>query len=165
MALTRREFLESGVGGISVLSFSLLKIPGLEQIARAAEAQKVAEVPVIWMATGACSGCSIALLNTASPTIQEALLGQVLPGKHLSLGFHATVMAAAGDKWHIIPRPTTVRIEQSAEQKQTTGATMKECLESFEKPGTDRYAYAADLIDKDIDETIAAWRAKYGICI
>ena len=97
MALTRREFLESGVGGISVLSFSLLKIPGLEQIAKAAEVQKVAEVPVIWMATGACSGCSISLLNTASPTIQEALLGQVLPGKHLSLGFHATVMAAAGD--------------------------------------------------------------------
>jgi len=98
MALTRREFLEStGAGTISVLTFSLLKIPGLQQLAQAAEPQKVAEIPVVWMATGSCSGCSISLLNAASPTIQEALLEQILPGKHISLAFHATIMAAAGE--------------------------------------------------------------------
>ena len=98
MALTRREFLEGGIGTISVIGFSLVKIPGLEQIARAAELETVAEIPVVWMATGACSGCSVALLNSASPTIQELLLDKVLPGKHLSLGFHATVMAASGEQ-------------------------------------------------------------------
>ncbi len=98
MALTRREFLGSSLGTISVLSVSLVKIPGLQKLCMAAEPQTVAEIPVIWMATGACSGCSVALLNTASPTIQEVLLGQVLPGKHLSLAFHSTVMAAAGDQ-------------------------------------------------------------------
>jgi hydrogenase small subunit len=97
MPLSRREFLESSVGTISVLGFSLLKVPGLEQLVAAAEPTKIAEIPVLWMATGSCSGCSVALLNSASPTIQEALLGQVLPEKYLSLGFHATVMAAAGD--------------------------------------------------------------------
>jgi len=98
MELTRRDFLEQGVGTISVLGFSLMKIPGLQTIAEAAEAQTVAEIPVIWMATGGCSGCSVSLLNSASPTIQEVLLEQILPGKHLSLGFHATIMASAGDQ-------------------------------------------------------------------
>ncbi|UCE84775.1 MAG: hydrogenase small subunit [Deltaproteobacteria bacterium] len=97
MALTRRELLEGGLGTISVLSFSLVRIPGLDGRARADAGEPVAEIPVIWMATGACSGCSVALLNTASPTIQEVLLDPVLPGLHLSLGFHSTVMAASGE--------------------------------------------------------------------
>jgi hydrogenase small subunit len=98
MPLTRREFLETaGVGTISVLGITLFKFPGLAQVAKEVQAQKVAEVPVIWMALGSCSGCSVSLLNTASPTIQEALLAEVLPGKHLSLAFHSTVMAAQGD--------------------------------------------------------------------
>jgi hydrogenase small subunit len=97
MALTRRELLGTGIGTFSVLSLSVVKIPGLGNLARAADPAKVAEVPVIWMATGSCSGCSVALINTSSPSIQELLLGEVLPGKHVSLGFHATVMAAAGE--------------------------------------------------------------------
>ncbi len=97
MALTRRELLETGIGTVSVLSFSLLSFPGLEKLAKAAETETVAEIPVIWMATGSCSGCSVSLLNSTSPSIQEVLLGEVLPGKHVSLGFHATVMAAAGE--------------------------------------------------------------------
>jgi hydrogenase small subunit len=95
--MTRRDFIQTGAGAVSVLGFSLVKIPGLEPLCAGAEVETVAEVPVIWMATGACSGCSVALLNSASPSIQELLLGQVLPGKHVSLGFHATVMAASGE--------------------------------------------------------------------
>jgi len=90
-SLTRRDFLESSAGAISILGFSLVKS------SQAAEKQKIAEIPIIWISTGSCSGCSVSLLNTASPDIQELLLAQVLPGKHLSLGFHATLMAAAGE--------------------------------------------------------------------
>ncbi len=98
MALTRREFLEkAGAGTITVLGFSLLKIPGLQRVAQAAPAPAVAEIPVIWMATGSCTGCSVSLLNNAAPRIQEALLGEVLPGTHLSLQFHATIMAGQGE--------------------------------------------------------------------
>lgn len=97
MELTRRDFLQTGVGTISVLGFSLYEIPGLAALCEAAEPEPLAEVPVIWIATGVCSGCSVALLNTASPTIQELLLDQVLPGKHVSLAFHTTVMAASGE--------------------------------------------------------------------
>ncbi|MBN2562139.1 MAG: hydrogenase small subunit [Phycisphaerae bacterium] len=98
MVLTRREFLESGVGALSVVGFSLFELPGLGQLAAAAEPRKIAEIPVLWVATGSCTGCSVSLLNSASPTIQEALLAEILPGKHLSLGFHTTVMAASGDR-------------------------------------------------------------------
>ncbi|UCD30751.1 MAG: hydrogenase small subunit [Planctomycetota bacterium] len=97
MDVTRRDFLHQGIGTVSVLGFSLLKMPGMQQVCEAADAKKVAEIPVVWMANGSCSGCSVSLLNSASPSIQEALLAEVIPGMHLSLGFHATVMAAAGD--------------------------------------------------------------------
>lgn len=98
MQLTRREFLEqAGIGTLTVVGFSLLKLPGFQRAAKGAQAQKVAEIPVIWLATGSCSGCSVSLLNSASPTIQQALLDQVLPGKHLALEFHSTIMAAQGE--------------------------------------------------------------------
>ncbi|GAG31590.1 unnamed protein product, partial [marine sediment metagenome] len=97
MDVTRRDLLQQGLGSITVLGFSLLKIPGLQQVCEAATAEKIAEIPVVWMAAGSCSGCSISLLNCASPNIQEVLLEKVVPGMHLSLGFHATVMASAGE--------------------------------------------------------------------
>jgi hydrogenase small subunit len=93
MGLTRREFVGTG---ITVLGFTLVKFPGLDLL-WAQETDPVAEVPLIWIATGSCTGCSVSLLNSASPNIQETLLGEILPGKHLSLGFHTTVMASAGE--------------------------------------------------------------------
>ena len=98
MNIPRREFLESSLGAVSVLGFSLFELPGAGQLAAATQPAKVAEIPVLWMATGACSGCSVALLNSGSPAIQELLLDEVLPGKHVSLGFHTTVMGAAGEQ-------------------------------------------------------------------
>lgn len=92
LEVTRREFLGTTVG-VSVFGVTLL-----ETAARGAgPAEVVTEIPVIWMATGACSGCSVSLLNSASPTIEELLLGEVLPGRHVSLAFHSTVMAASGE--------------------------------------------------------------------
>jgi hydrogenase small subunit len=97
MELTRREFVQAGAQA-SVLGFSIVKIPGLMGLIEGQEMEQVAEIPLIWLATGSCTGCSVSLLNSASPTIQEALLAQVLPGMHLSLVFHTTVMASAGEQ-------------------------------------------------------------------
>jgi hydrogenase small subunit len=58
---------------------------------------QVAEYPAIWIAGGCCSGCSISLLNTVSPNIANLLLDPVLPGKHVNLRFHATIMTAQGE--------------------------------------------------------------------
>jgi hydrogenase small subunit len=58
---------------------------------------KVAEYPALWIAGAACSGCSVSLLNAINPSIQNVLIDPVLPGKHVSLRFHATVMAGQGE--------------------------------------------------------------------
>ncbi len=58
---------------------------------------KVVEYPAVWIAGAACSGCSVSLLNAINPSIQNVLIDPVLPGKHVSLRFHATVMAGQGE--------------------------------------------------------------------
>lgn len=58
---------------------------------------KVQEVPVVWIQTGSCTGCSVSVLNSVSPSIKNVLIDEVLPGKHVSLKFQATVMAGQGE--------------------------------------------------------------------
>jgi hydrogenase small subunit len=57
----------------------------------------VKELPVVWLQAAACTGCSVSLLNTASPTIRNLLVDEVIPGTHINLRFHATVMAGSGE--------------------------------------------------------------------
>ncbi len=58
---------------------------------------KTAEYPVIWIQCATCTGCSVSVLNSVSPTIKNVLVDEVIPGKHVNLRFQATVMAGAGD--------------------------------------------------------------------
>ncbi len=99
--ISRRDFLK--YSGMSTAAVALMFI-GLSRLAKdeakAAEnaaAAPVTEIPVIWIQTGTCTGCSVSVLNTLSPRIQNVLVDEVVPGKHVSLRYHATVMAAAGD--------------------------------------------------------------------
>ena len=59
---------------------------------------KVQELPVVWLPCAACTGCSVSVLNSVSPTIKNVLVDEVIPGKHVSLKVHPTVMAGAGDQ-------------------------------------------------------------------
>ena len=93
MSLSRRQFMKYSAGGAAALGVNLFDNPML----RNAFAGAVQETPIIWLAAGACSGCSVSLLNALSPRIQDVLLDQVLPGHHTELAFHPTVMAASGD--------------------------------------------------------------------
>jgi hydrogenase small subunit len=70
----------------------------------------VDEIPVVWLATAACTGCSVSLLNSASPTIKNLLIDQVVPGVHVNLRFHATIMAGAGE-------PALGVLEETAKEK------------------------------------------------
>ncbi len=91
--MTRRDFLNvMAKGGAGVAAFSFLSAPGFDKLF----AQAIAHIPVVWLQAGTCTGCSVTILNSVSPTIQDVLLDQVVPGKHISLAFHATVMASAG---------------------------------------------------------------------
>ncbi len=55
------------------------------------------EIPVVWIQTATCSGCSVSVLNSASPKITDLLLSEVIPGRHINLRFQATVMAGSGE--------------------------------------------------------------------
>ena len=61
------------------------------------EKAKTVEYPVIWLQCATCTGCSVSILNSVSPTIKNVLVDEVIPGKHINLRFHTTVMAGAGD--------------------------------------------------------------------
>jgi len=58
----------------------------------------IKEVPLVWLAASACTGCSISLLNSASPRIKNILVDQIIPGVHINLRFHQTIMAGAGEQ-------------------------------------------------------------------
>ena len=70
---------------------------------------QVVEFPAIWVAGAACSGCSVSLLNTINPSIQNVLVDPVLPGKHVSLKFHTTVMAGQGEPVLSVTRDTAAK--------------------------------------------------------
>lgn len=55
------------------------------------------EQSVIWLQGAGCTGCSVSLMNSVSPTLRNLLLDEIVPGKHLNLLFHPTLMAASGD--------------------------------------------------------------------
>ena len=55
------------------------------------------ELPVIWLQGAGCTGCSVSVLNLVSPSIKNVLVDELIPGKHVNLRFHLTVMAGAGD--------------------------------------------------------------------
>lgn len=55
------------------------------------------EYPVIWLQCATCTGCSVSVLNSESPTVKNVLIDEIIPGKHINLRFHPTIMAGAGE--------------------------------------------------------------------
>ncbi|MFC1912632.1 hypothetical protein ACFLX7_00300 [Chloroflexota bacterium] len=55
-------------------------------------------IPLVWLAASACTGCSVSLLNLANPSIKNILIDQVVPGVHINLGFHPTIMAGTEEQ-------------------------------------------------------------------
>jgi hydrogenase small subunit len=55
------------------------------------------EIPAVWLQGAACTGCSVSVLNSVSPTIKNVLVDEVVPGKHVNLRFHPNVMAGQGE--------------------------------------------------------------------
>jgi len=57
----------------------------------------IKELPAVWIQGAGCSGCSVSVLNGVAPDIAAALLDEIVPGTHLNLRFHPTVMAGSGE--------------------------------------------------------------------
>lgn len=56
----------------------------------------VQEVNIVWLQGGGCSGCSVSLLNSSHPSPRNLLIDEFLPGTHISLKYHPTLMAGQG---------------------------------------------------------------------
>jgi hydrogenase small subunit len=86
MNVTRRDFLRLAAGSAAALGLSRVQLTRLETALAA-----TSRPPVIWLSGQACTGCSVSLLNAVNPTIDSVLLNTI------SLNYHSTVMAGAGD--------------------------------------------------------------------
>ncbi|MGB8657566.1 MAG: hydrogenase small subunit [Candidatus Zixiibacteriota bacterium] len=87
MTLSRRKFLQLVGGSTAAMGLSQLWLPKVVQ----AILENPGNPPVIWFQGQGCTGCAVSTLNTAYPDIASVLT------KIISLEFHPTVMAAAGD--------------------------------------------------------------------
>jgi hydrogenase small subunit len=87
MALPRRKFLQLIGGSAAALGLSNLWFPKIVE----AILENPDNPSVIWLQGQGCSGCSVSALNTAYPDIAKVLT------EIISLEFHPTVMASAGD--------------------------------------------------------------------
>jgi hydrogenase small subunit len=91
---TRRQILSLFAKGSGILmGASLLQVPGFQKLF----AETVKKIPVLFLQGGSCTGCSVSLLNTVSPTIQDVVLGEILPGTALSVLWHPNVSATQGE--------------------------------------------------------------------
>ncbi len=93
--VSRRNFLK--ISGASLAALGLRGLLDVPEFAHALEAA-VTEIPVHWFLAGTCSGCSVSVLNTVSPSIQEVLLEEVVPGFHLNVLSQPVIMAGNGDQ-------------------------------------------------------------------
>ncbi|MBW1981724.1 MAG: hydrogenase small subunit [Deltaproteobacteria bacterium] len=88
MSLSRREFIKlCGASAAGVGLSQLAPAPIVEALEKAAAGNP----PVVWIMGQGCTGCSVSILNTVHPTIEEVLT------KIISMKFHETVMAASGE--------------------------------------------------------------------
>jgi len=87
MGLPRRKFLQLVGGSAAAVGLSNLWLPQIVQ----AILEKPGNPAVVWLQAQGCTGCSESLLNTAYPDIAKVLT------EIISLQFHPTVMASAGD--------------------------------------------------------------------
>ena len=56
----------------------------------------IKEYPAVWLQAAGCTGCSVSVLNATNPSIKNLLVDEVIPGHHINLRFHPTVMAGSG---------------------------------------------------------------------
>lgn len=91
--LGRRDFLKLTVGSVMAMGLGAFRVPGFTEAVEAA----VAETPVLWFLAGTCTGCTVSMANSVSPSIKEILIDEVIPGHHLNVQFHPTLMAGQGE--------------------------------------------------------------------
>ncbi len=102
MKLTRRDFLRlCGASGLALSVSSSLAPKIAEALERALEGNP----PVIWIQGASCSGCSVSLINSVHPKIQDIIM------KIITLHFHPTIMGGAGESAIEVAREISKKYE------------------------------------------------------
>ncbi len=86
--ITRRQFLVLGAEFAALMGLSASAIP---KVAEALEQLSSGGAPVLWLQGLSCSGCSVSLLNSETPEIDDILT------QYISLLFHSTLSTATGE--------------------------------------------------------------------
>lgn len=86
MKMTRRDFLRLAGASTAFLGLTALDLQNLEKAFASAGSP-----PVLWLQGASCTGCSISLLNSVNPTIDNVLLNTI------SMKYHPNLNTAAGD--------------------------------------------------------------------
>ncbi len=89
MLISRKKFLKISGGAVAGGALSNLWMPNLLKAASVKDGK--GRLPIIWFQGQACTGCSVSLLNTEYPGIDEVLI------EVITLDYHPNVMAGTGD--------------------------------------------------------------------
>jgi hydrogenase small subunit len=84
--VTRREFIKYLAASAVAAGVAQTSLGRLSEALAASS-----KPPVVWLQGASCSGCSVSLLNSAAPSVDDVLLGTI------DMQYHPTLMAAAGD--------------------------------------------------------------------
>ena len=86
MNMNRRDFFRWAGASAAILGLTAADLQNLDKVFAAAGSP-----PVIWLQGASCSGCSVSLLNSVNPTIDDVLLNKI------SMKYHPNLNAGAGD--------------------------------------------------------------------
>ena len=89
MFITRRKFLH--ISSTAALGVVLADIWLPELLKAASVSNGVGKLPIIWFQAQTCSGCSVSLINTEYPNIEDILIEVV------NLVYNPTIMGGTGD--------------------------------------------------------------------
>ncbi len=90
MLISRRKFVKISAVSATGIAFSNLIAPNI--LKANSTSKHIARLPIIWFQAQTCSGCSVSLVNTEYPSIDEVLI------EVISLAYNPTIMGATGDK-------------------------------------------------------------------
>ncbi len=108
--VSRRDFVK----WTSFMTAALMLPPVFEpMVARAAE--NFSRLPVVWLHFAECTGCSEAFLRSSYPNVDDILLDTI------SLEYHETLMAAAGNQAERIPREGHARLPRQVRLRHRGG--------------------------------------------
>lgn len=89
MFITRRKFLKISASAAAGIALSDILTP--ELLKASSGMDNIGRLPIIWFQAQTCSGCSVSLVNTEYPNIEDVLI------EVINLVYNPTIMGGTGD--------------------------------------------------------------------